>query len=40
MRKLAVDAAGDIAIVNSTFTEGTGSSVWLTRGYAGARKCP
>ena len=33
MRKLAVNAAGAIAIVNSTFKRGETSHVWLFRGH-------
>lgn len=32
MRKLATNARGDIAVVNSTFDRGTSSHVWLYRG--------
>jgi hypothetical protein len=32
MRKLAVNGAGDVAVVNSTFEEGKASRVFLTRG--------
>jgi hypothetical protein len=32
MEKLAVNAAGDLAVVNSTFDRGTASHVWLYRG--------
>ena len=35
MRKLAVDAAGNPVVVNSTFREGTGSRIWLHRGRSG-----
>jgi hypothetical protein len=37
MRKLAVDRAGAIAIVNSTFWPNQRSEVWLLRGRAGGR---
>jgi hypothetical protein len=33
MRKLAVNAAGAIAVVNSTFKRGERSHVWLFRGH-------
>ncbi len=36
MRKLAVNAAGAIAIVNSTFKRGERSHVWLFRGHRAA----
>ena len=32
MKKLAVNKAGDIAIVNSTFKQKESSRVWLIRG--------
>ena len=37
MRKLAVNAAGAIAIVNSTFRMNDRSRVWLLRGEAAGR---
>jgi Phage integrase, N-terminal SAM-like domain len=37
MRKLAVNGAGSIAVVNSSLKEGEKSRVWLTRGQARAR---
>ena len=37
MRKLAVNAAGEIAIVNSSFKEASHSRVRLVRGRIGAR---
>ena len=40
MRKLAVDAAGDVAVVNSSFNPAGASRVWLTRSAAGDGKCP
>jgi hypothetical protein len=33
MRKLAVNAGGAIAVVNSTFKRGEGSHIWLFRGH-------
>jgi hypothetical protein len=35
MRKLAVNGAGDIAVVNSSFKEDEASRVWLARGASG-----
>jgi hypothetical protein len=32
MDKLAVNNAGDISIVNSTFKQGESSHIWLIRG--------
>lgn len=37
MRKLAVNAGGTIAVVNSSFREGQGSRAWLVRGTLDAR---
>jgi len=37
MRKLAVNAGGTIAVVNSSFREGQGSRAWLVRGTPDAR---
>ncbi|MFQ5962351.1 MAG: hypothetical protein ACE5MG_13240, partial [Candidatus Methylomirabilales bacterium] len=37
MRKLAVNGAGAIAVVNSTFTRNEKSGVWLFRGQAAGR---
>jgi len=37
MRKLAVNAAGAVAVVNSTFKRGEASRVWLVRGRAETR---
>lgn len=37
MQKLAVNARGDIAVVNSSLKDGEGSRVWLMRGAASAR---
>ena len=37
MRKLAVNAAGAIAVVNSTFKRGESSHVWLFRGHRAGR---
>jgi hypothetical protein len=37
MRKLAVNAAGAMAIVNSTFWMNERSNVWLLRGQATGR---
>jgi hypothetical protein len=36
MQKLAANSRGDIAVVNSTFTPGQGSRIWLIRGHAQA----
>ena len=36
MRKLAVNDAGGLALVNSTFSEGRASQVWLIHGRAEA----
>jgi hypothetical protein len=38
MRKLAVNAAGAIAVVNSTFKRGERSHVWLFRGHRAATR--
>ncbi len=38
MRKLAVNAAGAIAVVNSTFKRGERSHVWLFRGHRGGTR--
>jgi len=32
MRKLAVNATGDVAVVHSTFDRGEASRIWLIRG--------
>ncbi|MDX1402326.1 MAG: sialidase family protein [Kiloniellales bacterium] len=37
MRKLAVNGAGRIAVVNSTFKKNRASRIWLTRGQASGR---
>jgi hypothetical protein len=37
MRKLAVNGAGAIAVVNSTFKKNQASHIWLTRGQAPGR---
>jgi hypothetical protein len=37
MRKLAVNEAGAVAVVNSTFTRDEASHIWLFRGQAGGR---
>lgn len=37
MRKLAVNAAGEIAVVHSTFNQGNSSHIWLLRGKARQR---
>jgi len=37
MRKLAVNAAGEIAVVHSTFNQGNSSQIWLIRGKVGQR---
>ena len=37
MRKLAVNAGGTIAVVNSTFKQGDRSRAWLVRGTVGPR---
>jgi hypothetical protein len=37
MRKLAVNATGAIAVVNSTFKQGEASHVWLFRGHRAGR---
>jgi hypothetical protein len=34
MQKLAANSRGNIAVVNSTFTPGQGSRIWLIRGKA------
>jgi len=40
MRKLGVNGAGDIAVVNSSFIPGGKSRVWMTRGVlSGGAKC-
>ena len=39
MRKLAVNGAGDVAIVNSSFKAGVESRVWLTRAAGAGRDC-
>ena len=38
MEKLAVNAAGELAIVNSTFRQGEASRIWLYRGRADRRR--
>lgn len=40
MRKLAVNAAGAIAVVNSSLKDGEQSRVWLTRGQWRQQPCP
>jgi hypothetical protein len=37
MRKLAVNGAADVAIVNSTFKRDQSSSIWLIRGRVAER---
>jgi hypothetical protein len=37
MEKIAVNEAGDLAVVNSTFDRGTSSHIWLYRGQTGGR---
>ena len=37
MRKLAVNGAGAVAVVNSTFKRNEASHVWLFRGQAAGR---
>jgi hypothetical protein len=34
MQKLAANSQGEIAVVNSTFTPGQRSRIWIIRGYA------